>query len=372
MATITKRKDGRYMAVVDLKNGGKKWLYTKGKNARQKIKIMAAELEDKVDSGNYEQPSSMTLEGFLKLWLENYCTHLKNSTLAGYKRYINNHVIPILGKKKLQKVKPLDIQKFYNEELEKGYKGKTLLQIHRILHKAFKDAVRNDFIDLNIIDKVDAPSAEDFNVSIYTPKQYYQLLEAVKDTEYEMPVLLGGLLGLRRGEVFGLTWKDIDFKTKTVTISQSIVPSDGQLHITSPKSSKPRVVTMPDLVYEVLKKKKDKIYGYVCSKQNGDSFNPGSFSRCFKEFLKKNKLPHIRFHDLRHFNATMMLELGIDVKVASERLGHSTPAITQQIYQHVSKKMDTKAAKKLNSLVNNVVKNVVKSCCQHKVCFFCM
>jgi integrase len=372
MAAISKRSDGRWQAIVDLppdiKTGKRrrKWLYA---DTRPEVKRAANQLEERVASGNFVDPSKVTVEGYLLQWLEDYCAHLENTTVNGYKRYIKKHVKPFLGDIKIQALKPIDIQRFYNDEFEKKYSGTTILQIHRILNKAFKDALKNDLIERNPMEKVDAPSLGDFKPTIYNNKQFNNLMDTIAGTSDEMPVLLAGILGLRRGEVFGLRWADINLKQGTISIRKSLVPVAGELELKNPKTKKSiRDISIPDDLIPILKKHRKtsmKILSqvnqdnssnwqgnsFVCCKPNGEMINPGSYSRQFKELLSNHNLPHIRFHDLRHFNATMMLKYGIDVKVAAERLGHSTPNITQITYQHVLKDIDVEAANKLNKIL---------------------
>ncbi|MBO8170195.1 MAG: site-specific integrase [Thermoanaerobacteraceae bacterium] len=367
MAHISKRKDGRWQAVIELppdpKTGKRrqKWLYA---DTRQEVKRLANELEAKIASGNYTEPTKLTVEGYLLQWLEVYCKKLSPTTVDGYRIYIEKHINPFLGKIKLQKLKPIDIQKFYNSEKEKGYSNTTILQEHRILHRAFKEAVRNSLIERNPCDMVDPPKLDDFQPKIYDQDKFNKLLNAIAGTEDEIPVLLAGLLGLRRGEVFGLRWSDINFQEKTLSVRQTLVYANGELKFKPPKTKKSvRTITIPDGLIPILKEHRKrqlkaqlesetyKEYGLVCCRKDGDKINPRSYSRHFKDLLKKHGLPHIRLHDLRHFNATMMLKYGIDVKIAAERLGHSTPSTTQKIYQHVLKDMDMEAAEKLNKIL---------------------
>lgn len=369
MATITKRKDGRWQAIVDLppdpKTGKRrrKWLYADG---RPEVKRMATKLEAKIASGNFVEPSNLTVEGYLLQWLEDYCSHLSPATVAGYKRYIVNHIIPSIGSIKLQKLKPINVQRFYNDEKDSGYSNTTILQEHRILRKAMSDALKNDLIEKNPLDMVDAPRKSDFAPSVYNEEHYAALLAVAVGTIFDIPVLLAGVLGLRRGEVFGLRWNNIDLEAGTLCITQTMVPAGGQIHIKEPKNeSSKRTITIPESLIKVLKQhkktqlreraKNDGKFNiddcFVCCKENGQPVDPASFSRDFKTLLEKNNLQHIRFHDLRHFSATMMLKRGINTKIAAQRLGHSTPSTTQNIYQHVLADMEKEGAEKLNDLI---------------------
>jgi integrase len=367
MAAISKRKDGRWQAIIelplDLKTGERKrkWIYA---DKRPEVRRMATKLEEQVASGNYIDPSKLTIEGYLLTWIKDYCADLSPTTVDAYQTYIKGHIVPAIGKIKLQKIKPLDIQRFYNGESEKGYKGNTIRQEHIILNRALKDAVRNSLVQYNPVDRVDKPKPNDFEPDVYDEDNFINLLNAVVDTDDEVPILLAGILGLRRGEIFGLRWSDIDFKEQVISVRQTLVYADGELMFKPPKSKKGlRSITIPADLEPVLKdhrkrqmaimKPAEGSHGLVCCHLDGEQMNPRSYSTHFKGLLEQHSLPHIRFHDLRHFNATMMMKYKIDVKVAANRLGHADPGMTQRIYQHVLNDMDVDAAEKLNHILEH-------------------
>ncbi len=296
--------------------------------------------------------------------MQNSYIRLKNitqSTIDDYNGVIENHLIPELGSIPLARLNPLHLQEFYVKKQEE-YSGRTVQNMHRILRKALDGAVKTQLIKQNPADLVDAPKAKKYKPKVYDEEQFLKLLKVAKGTKHEIPILLAGGLGMRRGEIFGLRWDNISFKYKRMVVEQQLIPTSQGLVFSTPKTeSGARTIEIPEYIIEVLKQelkeqKKNKMlfgpeykdYNLVCCKANGDLIHPSGYSRDFKKFLEDNHLEHIRFHDLRHFNATVMLKYDVDIKVASRRLGHSTTSITQDIYQHILTDMDHEAARKIN------------------------
>lgn len=362
--------DGRWVGkyiITDPLTGKKKAKYVysskPGRKGKQEVKRKLNELIDKVESGDLSDIHKMTVEGWLKKYLDVYCTHLAKTTLEGYKRYINKHIIPILGNIKLCDLKPIHIQNFYNKEREQGYSEKTILQEHRILHRAFKKAVGDGLMSRNPCDAVDAPSPEDYKPNIYTEEEFALLLDKLQGHRMEAIILIAGMCGLRRGELLGLTWEDIDLDRGIIKIRRNVVPTSEGNITKNPKTPKSaREIAIPSAIIPRLKQLRG--IGKLYTKLDGTDYHPGSVSRDFKKFLDENGLRHIRLHDLRHFNATMMLKHGVTEREAQERLGHSNSQMTKK-YQHILKEMDKESAEKLNSIYENKnkfgVKNGVKA-----------
>lgn len=197
-------------------------------------------------------------------------------------------------------------------------------------------------------------------------------MEKATGTDMELPIALGVGLGLRRGEILGLRWDDIDFESETLTVSNNLVQTSNGSISKEPKSeTSNRTIDLPDSLTVLLRKHKkiqaeNKLLlgpsydnsGFVCCKADGTPYTPGYCSKKFKKFLEDNNLPHIRLHDLRHSNATLMLKYGVQPKVASSRLGHSSIAITLDLYSHVLPEMQREVANQIDSgifqkLINN-------------------
>jgi integrase len=359
------RKDGRWEAYAvytdpDTGEEDKKSFYS-SKDRGQAAKRKLDQFVEKFENGDYSYIRKVTVEGWLNKYLEVYCTRIEQTTREGYERYINNHIIPEIGKIKLRELKPLNIQKFYNSEREVirgkdengndiiGYSEKTILQEHSILHRAFEKAVVDGLLSKNPCDGADAPSPEDYEPTIYNEKDFALLLDKLKGHRMEAIVLIAGMCGLRRGELLGLTWDNIDLDNEVITVSNNIVPVSGGSINKKPKTTNSyRQFSISSSIIPRLKQLRG--IGSLYLKLNGQAYNPSSVSRAFRDFLRKNNLKHIRLHDLRHFNCTMMLKYGVSEREAMERSGHSNSTMIKK-YQHVLKDMDKNSADKLNNVL---------------------
>ncbi|MHB9010591.1 MAG: tyrosine-type recombinase/integrase [Carboxydocellales bacterium] len=346
-----KRSDGRWQVALELPKGadGKRNRKFIIGNTRKECLEKLADAQSKLNMGYNFKSENLTVENYLLNWLEVYCARKERSTVSGYRQYIVNHIIPELGAIKMTKLLPLHLQNFYNNERSKGYKGKTILQEHRILRKALKDAVGNNLLPYNPVDRVEAPKEEKFKNNIPTPEELSIMLAAAAGTVHELPIILAGVLGLRRSEVFGLKWGSVDFKTGVLTVKEAVVPVDRVLDIKRPKNDTSfREIVIPEKVMLVFNKRRGLPATHVCLNEKGKPQSVKSYNGRFTNFLKRHNIPHFRFHDLRHYNATLMLWLEIDPKIASKNLGHSTPAIFQKTYQHVTWGMNRQVAERIN------------------------
>jgi integrase len=361
------RKDGRIRRKISMRPAGKskpKYLYARSPNELETKEI---DLKHKMIHGDITDSKNLTVIGYLKTWLDLHKNKISPLTFDGYDNYINNHIAKDdIANILLEKLKPMHIEAFYSNELIKdrgtdknkkkiiGYSGKTVLQEHRILHKAFKQAVRNEFISKNPCDYVDAPRAENFEVKIYNEERFNSLLDFTENTPDELPILLAGMCGLRRSEVFGVDWSNIDTEEGKISVNRVAVYNKKErewfLKDKPKNQTSRRTFSMPSEIIPVFKQKKG--IGLVCCNPDGSVVNGGTFSHHFSDLLVKFKLPHIRFHDLRHFNATMMLKYGVSDKEAARRLGHATPNTLRKTYQQYIDEMDKVSADKLNSVIH--------------------
>lgn len=360
MGSIYQREsDGRWVGKLPLppdpltgEKPNPKYVYSSlpGRKGEQEVKRKLNDLIEKIESGDMSDIYKINVEGWFEKYFKVYCNHLELTTLEGYKRYVKNHINPILGKVKLCDIKPIQIQNFYNKERALGFSEKTILQEHRILHRAFKKAIADGMLKRNPCDSVDAPSPEDYEPTIYTEEQFITLLDKLQGHRMEALILIAGMCGLRRGELLGLRWEDIDLENRILHVRKNLVPTSTEGAIEKdPKTKKSsRTISIPSSIVPILKSLRG--IGRLYPKLDGSDYNPGSVSREFKKFLDDNDLPHIRLHDLRHFNGTMMLRHGVTEREASSRLGHSNLLQTKK-YQHVLKDMDKHSADKLNKVM---------------------
>ena len=278
-------------------------------------------------------------------------------TYASYVDAVEKRIKPYFREQgiTLSGLQASDIQRFYTIQLER-VKPTTVIYYHAVIHRALKYAVKTDLILSNPADKVDRPRKEAFQAGFYDKDELNALFEAVKGSQLEIPVMLAGFYGLRRSEVLGLKWDAIDFNNNTITIRHTITTFkvDGkQVTVasdTTKTKSSMRTLPLVPLFRERLlalraeqqenRRLSGKSYNmryidYICVDEIGDLTAPNYVTGAFPKLLERNGLRHIRFHDLRHSCASMLLSNGVAMKQIQEWLGHSDFSTTANIYAHL-------------------------------------
>lgn len=344
-------------------------IYKSVKGTKKEAQKIMTKMINELNNGSYIEESKMTVGEFLNDWMEVYIIpNLSPTTIVGYKANVYGHIVPHLGHIKIQKLNGNDIQAFYNKlskednpRTKKPLSGRTIEHIHANLSSALKQATRLGITEKNPADVVTLPKVKNYKAVVYDEEGVKELLRHIKGTDIELPVVLGAGLGLRRGEVLGLKWSSIDFASKKMNIESSLVYVNTEFIFKAPKSeSGERVLIMPDSLIAILKRhrKEQNINRLALGKEyidhdlvycqaDGRPFIPSSFSQKFTAFLKKAGLKKIRFHDLRHTHASLLLKYGVSAKVASRRLGHSTIGITMDLYSHVYHEVEVEATEKI-------------------------
>ncbi|SEO97339.1 site-specific integrase [Propionispora vibrioides] len=315
---------------------------------------------------------NLTVREYLQDWLKNYAeTHLRQNTAAGYRSLVEKHILPIIGNIDLQKLNASHIDNLYALKLTSGRldgKGglapKSVMYIHRVLHEALEHAAKKQIIFNNPVKRVtNTPKLRKYKGEIYSPEEIRSLLKAAKDTDWEVPISLAAICGMRRGEILGLRKTEINLDTGTIKISKQLIATNNGPMFESPKSEDSnRIINAPievlDMINLHITKQEKKMalldteyknYSLLVCKADGNPIDPRIFSKNFSKFLSSNQFKHIRFHDLRHSCATLMLNSGVPLKVASQILGHSTIGITADLYTHVIDNMKKDAAIKVGS-----------------------
>lgn len=255
----------------------------------------------------------------------------------------------------LRELKATDIQAFYMEQL-KRVKANSVIHYHANIHKALKYAVKIEMIDTNPADRIERPKKDRFVGSFYDSKEVQELFEAAKGTKLEIPIFLGAFYGLRRSEALGLKWSAIDFDNDTITIQHTVTMCnlDGK-HVqiaqdtTKTKSSMRTLPLVPVFKAKLEKLREDqkeymrvcgKCYDkryldYICVDEMGTLISPHYLTSAFPKLLEKNGLRKIRYHDLRHSCASLLLANGVPMKQIQEWLGHSDFSTTANVYAHL-------------------------------------
>lgn len=308
----------------------------------------------------------MLTADWLKSWFDVYATNsVRTNTLEGYKRIVFKHLIPGLGDIPLSDLKGIHIRKYINDKAAAGAikdGGKHHIAILRL---ALEQAVIDEEIPKNPAQKVKLLKKEKHEYIPWTQQETEKFLEIIKGTRFYPLYLLAWVTGMRRSELLGLQWPDIDFQNNLLHVRRSLVKVDGGHELQEPKTKlSKRTITLPAKVMKVLhdlknnqeqesKKKIDyNSSGFVFCNSSGRPYYPDYVTHRFQKEVKSAGLRQVRFYDFRHGHATFLLELGEDIKVISDRLGHSTIMLTGDTYTHVQQSIQQKVANKLDESLN--------------------
>jgi len=320
-----------------------------------------------MNSGAYVEPTRETVGSFLNRWLADYArVKVAPTTFERYEEIVRLHLIPVLGHHPLAKLQPLHIQGYYTRALksgrrrsEGGLSAQTVLHHHRVLREALQQAVRWLLLARNPADAVEPPRPSRKETRVICAQEAAELLSHVEGTRLYVPVLLAVTTGMRRGEILGLRWRDVNFDASVLAVRQTLEETKGAgLRFKQPKTQKGRrTVALPAITVERLRQHRALQAetrlalgsGYqdgdlVCAMHDGTPWKPSNFSYTFRVVALRLGLTDLRFHDLRHSHATELLRSGIHPKIVSERLGHSTVGITLDTYSHVLPDMQEQAA----------------------------
>jgi integrase len=368
-------KDGRqtvnWYVVVDLARGSdgkrrQKW--HGGFRTRKEAEAERARIVNELNGGGYLEPSSITLEEWVRDgWLPTTKSGVKPSTHHSYERNLELHVLPRLGRSELRQLTPSALNRVYAELLAEGHQtqdrglsAKTVRYIHTIIHKALADAVDAGLLGTNVAERAKPPrprSTQPAEITFWEPEELREFLEFVSGHRLEAAWHLAAMTGMRRGEVLGLRWQDVDLNGARVSVRQALVSVGYHVLMSSPKNHQARVIDLDPGTVEQLRRQWERQlvdrrdWGSECEDrdlvfclENGTPHHPHCLSQAFERLVEKSGLPRIRLHDLRHTHATIAVRAGVPVKVISERLGHESPAFTLKQYAHVIPGMQAEAA----------------------------
>jgi integrase len=317
------------------------------------------------DRGFVFDGGTLTLENYLTRWLtDSVKDTVRRSTFVQYKSVVNRHLIPALGRLKLKALTPAHARSLYREKLDCELSPRTVQYIHVTLHKALKQAVMDGLIPRNIADAVKAPQAHKIEVTPLTPAEVKVLLSAASGDRLETLYITAIHTGLRRSELLGLKWTDIDLDARTLSVQRSL-DRDGTFN--PPKRNKSRrTVKLTAQAAEALKghrarQNEERLqlgslwedWGLVFPNQSGKPMNADYlYHRGFKPLLERAELSGFTFHSLRHTCATLLLSKNVNPKIVSEMLGHATISQTMDTYSHVMPGMREVAATALEEVLS--------------------
>lgn len=365
MNVSLQQKKGVYYAVfrVTDANGDskQKWVSTKipakRGNKREAYKTAEA-IASKYEVSKVINYPKTPFWQWIETWLEQKQNEVDQITYQGYKSYYKNHIGPYFKQHNvmLTDLSPQDLQLYYNSKVQKPdehvkgkLSGKSLHDHHVVIRGALEDAVKKNIIPYNPATRVTLPKKQKYVGGFYTQEQAQVLLEAIKGTIIEGIVTLTIIYGLRRSEAVGLKWDAINFTNDTFVVQATVVRYSKIVKKNTTKNqSSHRTYPITPEVKQLLLKIKEKQQdmkelmgncyvdsGYVFTWEDGRILNPDYVSRKFSQLLKANNLPHIRYHDLRHTTASLLISKGFNLKQVAEWLGHSDIATTANIYGHL-------------------------------------
>lgn len=369
--TIRKRSDGRWEAriIIGHKNDGSPMYKSAFAKTQKSALKQLHQLLDLYRDVDLTEECRMTLGEWMDKWLDEYMIFtIKENTIKGYRSQIDHQIKPFIGHKQLASLTTADIQKFYNKIKKEGrvhphpihghvLSDSMVRKIHMMLHEAMEVAVRERYIVRNPTDNTTIPKKTITEKQVLDDSQLNRFLEAIQGEPYWHDFFYVEVMtGLRRGEICGIKWSDIDFNEGTLCIKRSVSTKEGGgVSIGETKTDAGvRTIIMPPSVATLLwKKRSDAINEWVFPHYTNpsDPLHPSSAYKKLKTLLKRLELPLLRFHDLRHTFATQATDGGVDPKTLAGILGHTDASFTLDTYTHVTSDMQRGAS----AIVNNMM-----------------
>ncbi len=382
------KKGNQYYAVIyeglDPTTGKERRRWHPGGPLKRDAERLVNDLVKRKDDGTYRGPDRLTLGEYLtQRWLPGQVSQLSPSTFDSYRRNIDLHVVPRIGGVPLQKLAAEDLDGLYaalstaggrRDGKPGGLSPKSVRIVHSILHKALSDARRKGTLTRNVAEVADAPKARSAakrpEIKVWTPEELRAFLALVAENRHHAAWFLASHTGMRRGEVLGLRWGDVDLDARRLSVRQAVILVAYKLTISDVKTDNGRrSIDLDERTIAMLRTwrkgqlEERMLVGpaayqdndLVFARPDGTPINPDAFSQSFDRIVARSPLPRLRLHDLRHTHASILLKAGVPVKVVSERLGHANPAFTITVYQHIIPGMQADAASVFSDLVAGVL-----------------
>ena len=377
---IRERSPGHWAIVVELRDPGtgkrrRKWHAFAG--TKRKAQEECARLISALKGGTYLEPAKITVAEHMERRLEHVRSQVSPKTFERYCGVVRGNIVPALGGVLLTKLQPAQISEMYAKALASGRRDgkkgglapRTVLYMHRMLKEALTVAVREwQLLASNPADRIKAPKVEKKKMRALDTAESAALIEAARPLRLFVPVLLAVTCGMRRGEICALRWRNVDLSTGQLAVISSTEQCKAGTREKEPKSGHVRTVVLTTLAIEELRRHKlrqaeemlrlgarQSNDSYVVAQIDGAPLKPNSLTHEFARFIAGSKLPRIRFHDLRHSHATHLLASGVHPKIAQERLGHATVAITLDLYSHVLPGMQADAASRVDEALRQAL-----------------
>lgn len=364
--SIFRRKsDGKWVGSLHLGYGnGRRQRRAFYGATQQEVRRKLAEATRNHEQGLRPLSEREKVGDFLTRWL-NARTDLRPNTVRGYEAMLRVRIIPVIGHLKLARLRADDLDALYAQLLADGLSVKSVRLAHAILHRALHQALKWGLVAANVADIAEPPSAPRREFHTLTAEEAARLLAEARGDRYHALYTLAITTGLRQGELLGLRWSDLDLDGAVLSVAQQVYRLGGKWQYSAPKTKAGRrTVALPASAVEALRQhrlrqaeerlrvKNWQDLDLVFANEEGRPLERGNLvRRSFEPLLEAAGLPRIRFHDLRHACASLMLAGGVHPKVVQERLGHSSIAVTMDVYSHVMPGMDQAAAEKMDNIL---------------------
>jgi integrase len=369
---IEHRGKDRWRILIDIgrdATGKRQRLSRSVHGTRKQAEAELARLLHEMATDTYVAANGMLVKEYLEKWLAHAKVNVAPQTYTRYAQIVTNELVPAFGTTKLADLSPLQIQSYLNRTLGRPrmnrageISAQTTAHFFHVLRRALNQAVRWGLLNRNPCSCVDSPKVQRAEMTALDETELLTLLVAIRGSRFYGPTLLAATTGLRRGEILGLRWCDLDLEHRECQITRSLQETPEGVSVRAPKTRKSRrMVLLPDVAihmleaHQTVQEAEGTLIGpgyngddLVFPKPDGSPWNPSQFSSDFSRLVRRHGLA-VRFHDLRHTHASQLLKAGVPVKVVSERLGHATASITLDVYSHVLPGMQAEAVAKIDA-----------------------
>lgn len=368
MSGSVKKNGSTWYYILELGkdlNGKRKQKKKRGFKTKKEAQNALIEVENELLKGTYIEPTKLILSEYMKEWLEDKKTKVRPSTHQTYKWLVEKHIIPAIGHFEMVKLTPLIIQQLYNRMInENVLSDENIQKIHTLINDALKRAERWGMITKNVAALVDRPKASKKEIHVWDIDEVKTFLSYAESERLYPAFHLALTTGMRQGEILGLRWKDVNFHEHSLHILQTLSHDGKTLSIGTKTRAGMRRIDLPAETVDVLQNHKklieqekedaDDIYqnnDLVICTTIGTPVSPSNLSRTYRAIIKRSGLSPIRFHDLRHTHATLLLKQGVNPKIVAERLGHADIRITLDTYSHLLPSMQKETARNFGKML---------------------
>jgi integrase len=372
MKGYIRKRGNKWSFTVDIgkdsKTGKRKQKSQSGFKTKKEAQAALAELVNDVEKGNYQEPEKRRFKDFVIEYLEKtFINRVKPSSYETTYNIVTAQIIPFFGDMDINEIDQFLVHEFYSEKIKEGYSSHYIQNMHELIKKFLKVAKKWEILHKDIASMLEPPKLVKKEMKVWTIDQVNTFLKFTKHSRYHPIFYLAAYTGMRKGEILGLMWDDIDFEEKTIRINKTLYRIKTGTILQEPKTKASiRKIYMDDDIIRVLKKQKVKQnlerlkYGGVYKEHNmvfaqetGEMVNPNATHPMFSRFTQQAGLPKIRFHDLRHTHATILLQMGVNPKIVADRLGHASVKTTLDVYSHVTATMQKDLSEQFSSTMKS-------------------